>query len=568
MATILGIDLGTTNSSAAFFDGRDVVLVPNDRGSRTTPSVVSLAENGDVLVGESARNQALSHPERTISRAKRLMGSGASLPFGERRLRPEDAGAAILAALKRDAESYLNEDVLQAVVTVPAYFSESQRRATREAGARAGLEIKRLLNEPTSAAVAWAWSSNRSFGEDPLERRILVYDLGGGTFDATVLSMKGGDCTVLAACGDNELGGADFDALLFERAVAVFERDLGPGTLRDDPIARQLLSDSVERAKIELSTRESATIVLPFAGTARGAHLSWTVRRPEFEALIQERIDRTLVLVSQALSEASLEASSIDKLVLSGGSSRIPYVRSRLWETIGREPEGRVNPEEIVAFGAAVFAAAAYGGVEGSFGSLRVTDALSRSFGLEIDGDDFISIIPKNSPIPASRKRTFTTVADDQTSVEIHVLQGESRKASQNLSLGRFLLSGIRAGKKGEPRIEVEFSIDSDEILHVRARDVDTGAAHDVTIAAQGSEPNLARLRSLSSRAAALASAAGDDRSLQAELDELLAESERIARGLELPGGAAVHLQAKAKTTLISLEAIVAELEARRSSGG
>ena len=571
MATILGIDLGTTNSSCAFYDGRDVLLVPNDRGSRTTPSVVALAENGDILVGESARNQTLMHPDRTIVQAKRLMGSDARLPFGNRTLRPEAAAAEILSALKRSAEVYLNEDIREAVITVPAYFSEIQRRATRAAGIQAGFEVRRLLNEPTAAAVAWAWSNNRAFGEDEQEKKVLVYDLGGGTFDVTVLAMRGGDCRVVSACGDNELGGIDFDALLFERAVSVFEKDLGKGAIVSDPIARQQLIELVERAKIELSSRESTTLVLPFAGTGRGAHLSWTVRRDEFESLIAPKIDSTLALVRQALSEASLSIGEVDKLVLSGGSSRIPYVRSRLSQTLGRNAEGRVNPDEIVAYGAAVFAAFAYGDeADGAVGGLRVSDALSRSFGLEIDGNDFISVIPKNSPVPASRKRTFTTVIDDQPSVEIHVLQGESRKASENLSLGRFLLSGIRAGKKGEPRIEVEFSIDSDEILHVRARDVDTGARHDVTIAATSgfTEPNVERLRSLASRASALSAAAAADRSLQVELAEALSDAERLVRETEQRGGIQDTRRDALGAATISLEALLAELESRRSSGG
>lgn len=571
MATILGIDLGTTNSSCAFYDGRDVVLIPNDRGSRTTPSVVALADNGDILVGESARNQALIRPDRTIVQSKRVMGSETRLPFGTRSLRPEDAAAEILSALKRYAEAYLNEDIREAVITVPAYFSEAQRRATRAAGIQAGFEVRRLLNEPTAAAVAWAWSNNRTFGQDEREKKVLVYDLGGGTFDVTVLSMRGGDCRVISACGDNELGGIDFDALLFERAVSVFEKDLGDGAIKSDPIARQQLIDLVERAKIELSSRESTTLVLPFAGAGRGAHLSWTIRREEFENLIAAKIDSTLKLVSQALSEASLSVDGIDKLVFSGGSSRIPFVRKRLSEMLGRGAEGRVNPEEIVAYGAAVFASAAYGSpAEGSVDGLRVSDALSRSFGLEIDGNDFIAIIPKNSPVPVSRKRTFTTVTDDQPSVEIHVLQGESRRASENLSLGRFLLSGIRAGKKGEPRIEVEFSIDSDEILQVRARDVDTGARHDVTIAATNgfAEPNIERLRSLATRAAALASAAAADRSLQIELADAVSEAERIVRETESRGGIAGSSRDTVGAATVSLEAIVAELEARRSSGG
>jgi molecular chaperone DnaK len=387
---------------------------------------------------------------------------------------------------------------------------------------------------------------------------VLVYDLGGGTFDATVLSLKGGDCQVLAACGDNRLGGADFDELLRARAAAAFERDLGPGVFDRDPILRQQLSDLCERAKIELSFRESASIMLPFAGGGR-SHPALTVVRREFEDLIGPLIERTLDLVRRVLEEAAV--GGIDALVLSGGSSRIPLVRRLLSRTLGREPEGRVNPEEIVAFGAAVFAASANGSAE----NLRVQDALSRSFGLEIDNDEFITLIPKNAPVPVSRKRTFTTVADDQASVEIHVLQGESPRASLNLSLGRFLLAGIRAGKKGEPRIEVEFSVDPDEILHVRARDLDTLTSQEVTISAHPEGPSPAgieRLQALASRALSLSAAAAGDRAFEAEIAQVVAEVERLAESSTRAG------EAERTAALISLEAIVAELDARRTAGG
>ena len=592
-APILGIDLGTTNSSCAFFDGREVTLIPNDRGSRTTPSVVALSDGGEVLVGESARNQAVLNPDRTIRNAKRLIGTGRTFPFGNRSIGPEQALSYVLKRLKTDAEAYLGEEAREAVVTVPAYFSEPQRRATREAGRLAGFEIRRLLNEPTAAAIAWAWSSNRVFGEDETVRNVLVYDLGGGTFDATVLSMRGSDCRVLSAAGDNALGGADFDGLLLALAIDAFERELGPNSVRDDPMLLQQLSDSVERAKMELSVRESATVVLPFFGAARGVHPSWKIERAEFEGLIGSHIDRSIDLVRKALAEAGVAEGGVDHLVLSGGSSRIPLVRRRLKDLVGREAEGRVNPDEIVAFGAAVFAGTQKEGVSDGF---SVRDAVSRSFGVEIDGDDFVTLISKNTPIPVSRKRAFTTVADNQQSVEIHVLQGESIKASENLSLGRFLLSGIRGGKRGEPRIEVEFSIDPDEILHVRARDLDTGVSQAVTIASSpegASVISSERLRSLAARASSLSRYAAGDRSLEAELEAAIKEAEKTASfldagkvvrspslmagmdmaGMEMAdvganGGVPHGAPSVATTVAMSLEAIVAELEARRSVGG
>lgn len=564
MATVLGIDLGTTNSSCAFYDGRDVVLIPNDRGYRVTPSVVALTEDGTVLVGESARNQALVNPGRTVSRAKRLMGRGTRIPFGEGFASPEEIASFVLSRLKADAEAYLNEDVKEAVITVPAYFSEPQRRATREAGRLAGLEVKRLLNEPTAAAIAWAWSVNRSFGEDPTERTVLVYDLGGGTFDATVLSMRGNGCRVLSTCGDNELGGMDFDSDLYERSVAAFEQNFGLTDLGEDPVLRQQLWDLIEQAKVELSTRGSATIVLPFVGIARGGHPTWKIERSDFESLISARIEKTLSLVGKALAEAGLSLGDVDHLVLSGGSSRIPLVRRRLAEFLGREAEGRVNPEEIVATGAAVFSALGAGFSD----ALSVTDALSRSFGLEIDGDESVTLIPKNSPVPVSRRRMFTTIADDQSSVEIHILQGESRVASENLGLGRFLLSGIRAGKKGDPRIEVEFAVDSDEILHVRARDVDTGAEHSVTIAsASETAVGPRRLRSLAHRAEELRDFADGDRTLLAELEEALEHTLHLVAELEGPAGGE-ETQKGAAAAALTLQALVAELEARRDSKG
>jgi molecular chaperone DnaK len=403
---------------------------------------------------------------------------------------------------------------------------------------------------------------------------VLVYDLGGGTFDATVLAMRGSDCRVLAAAGDNALGGADFDTLLLDRAVEAFEKELGPRAVRKDPMLLQQLSDLVERAKMELSVRESATVVLPFAGVARGAHPSWKIDRAEFESLISPYIERSIILSRKALAEAGVGEREVDHLVLSGGSSRIPLVRRSLASIIGREAEGLVNPDEIVAFGAAVFAGIQKGGSD----DFTVRDAVSRSFGVEIDGNDFVTLITKNTPIPVSRSRAFTTVADDQRSVEIHVLQGESSHASENLSLGRFLLSGIRSGKRGEPRIEVEFSIDPDEILHVRARDLDTGVSQAVTIAASpegSSAVSAERLRSLAMRALSLSRYAAGDRALEAELETAIGDAEKMASSLERGGGGGIPLNAAATaeataaaTAAMSLEAIVAELEARQSAGG
>ncbi|OHE72048.1 MAG: hypothetical protein A2Z99_05870, partial [Treponema sp. GWB1_62_6] len=400
------------------------------------------------------------------------------------------------------------------------------------------------------------------------ERRVLVYDLGGGTFDATVLSMRGSECSVLAASGDNTLGGIDFDALLLKRAFDALESQLGPGSVGSDPVLGQQLSELVERAKMELSVRETASVTLPFVGAAKGDHPSWLVTRAEFEEMIAPLIDRTMEIVSRTIEEAG--GGGIDRLVLSGGSSRIPLVRRRLVALTGREAEARVNPEEIVSFGAAVFA-----GLSGTAAAdgFKVRDAVSRTFGVEIDGDDFVPLIAKNTPIPVSRVRAFTTVADEQSTVEIHVLQGESKKASENLSLGRFLLSGIREGKRGEPRIELEFSIDPDEILHVRAHDVDTGVAHAVVIASapDGERKTSAdRLVSLAARARDLAAAAAGDRSLESELRQTAEEAETVARETAGYAGAAVPdaLAKRAEAATWTLEVLVAELESRKPVGG
>ncbi len=548
---VVGIDLGTTNSSCALHDGREIVVVPNERGSRTTPSVVALAENGEILVGEAALNQALLNPDHAIRNAKRLLGPGKPVQWGGQPRRPEEILAHILRQLKHDAEAYLAETVREAVITVPAYFSESQRRSVREAGALAGLTVRRLLNEPTAAAVAWAWSVKRSFDANgAAERILLVYDLGGGTFDATILALRGGSCRVVAGVGDNALGGADFDQLLMREADAFFRAQVGPALA--DPLLRQQLFDLAVRAKIELSSRESALVRLPFFGMGDSPPPIWRIHRSRFNELIAPYVDRTTALVESLLAEAGLAPEMVDHLLFSGGSSRIPLVRERVQELLGKTAESRINPEEIVSYGAAVYAGLA----EGSLTGLDVLDAISRSFGIENDGDLFVPLIAKNTPIPITQTMVFTTVADDQPTVEIHVLQGESPRASENLSLGRFILNGIRPGEKGQPRIELEFSIDGDEILEVRARDLDTGAEQGVTIAASAEAPggvDAPRLRSLMEHARSLAAYAKGDIALEAELREAV---DGASRGLADPETAAA--------AALTLGTLIAELRARR----
>jgi molecular chaperone DnaK len=457
----------------------------------------------------------------------------------------------------------LSSDVSEAVITVPAYFSEAQRRATRSAGKLAGFTVRRLLNEPTAAAIAWAWAyTNNHKKGDGEAHTILVYDLGGGTFDATVLAMRGNDGRVISTAGDNLLGGTDFDELLLNEALVFFEGELGKDSIAGDPVLVQQLSDLVERAKIELSSRDSTTIVLPFAGLKGKAHPTWNISREYFEGLISPHIEKTMVLSQRALADGGLSIEAVDRLVLSGGSSRIPLVRRRLAEIFGREGEGRVNPEEIVAYGASVFAALS----TGAGGDFKVRDAVSRSFGLEIDGDVFIPLIPKNTAIPARKSRIFTTVADDQRTVEIHVLQGESKQVSENLSLGRFILSGIRSCKRGEPRINVEFSIDDDEILQVRARDLDSQLEQRVTIAMESEGLDRRHLRSLIDRLASLADVAQGDRTLEGELEETLGAAEKLLLNLEDDtDGSPDHRNGAAEMEL-TLRALIAEMEARTRS--
>lgn len=556
----IGIDLGTTNSSCAILDGDELVLIPNRRGNRTTPSVIALSDTGEVLVGESARNQVLSHTGRTIRSSKRLMGSDTAIPFGTSFLKPEEVAARILLELKNDAEDWLGTEIREAVITVPAWFSEPQRRATLKAASLAGLRVRRLLNEPTAAALAWAWSLKRRFDPGPGEKTVLVYDLGGGPFDVTVLSLTSQGCRVLASAGDGLLGGDDFDALIYEAVRKRLFETAGPAL--EDPVLDHQLRDSCEKAKRELSLAETASISLPFAGQGKIVHASTTLVRSEFEGWIQPLVDKSLALVKSCLESAKCEPRDIDFLVFSGGSSRIPLVRRLLVDLVGKEAAGRVNPDEIVAAGAAVFASLE----KASQAGFAIHDALSRSFGVEIDGAKALVVVPRNSTIPCSRQRVFTTVADYQDCVEIHVLQGDAPLAADNVSLGRFLLSGIRRAARGEPRIEVRFSIDADEILTVSAQDLDTGLEQRITIASSLASPTrLDKLRALSARADALRPWARGDRALERELEETLAAFYTFD---DLDASASSQSAgADLEQLRIALQALVAELETRKGQG-
>jgi len=470
---ILGIDLGTTNSAAAFLDGEEPRIIPNDRGNRITPSIVAFLGENEVLVGEAAKNQAVINIEKTVLSIKRHMGTDRTYTIDGITYRPEQVSARILQKLRYDAENYLGEPVDQAVITVPAYFSEKQRRATQEAGKLAGLKVRRIINEPTAAALAYAYEIERN-------SNILVYDLGGGTFDVTFLVKEGDRFEVKATCGDNTLGGVDFDDRLLDAVVKDFSEKSGMD-LGKDRIILQQLREQVEKAKIELSSRETAMVALPFAGGgSQPVHLSFTITRKFFEDLIRKDIERTVELSLKAVREAGAKPKNVQSLILAGGSSRIPLVRRLLAAEFDAEPEKKINPEEVVALGASVQASI----LSGEIGDIALKDITPFPLGLEIEGGRFFHIIEKNSPLPVQGSRVFTTVTDRQSSVEIHVLQGEAEKAPENTSLGRFLLSGIREGRRGEPRIKVDFTIDADGLLEVKAKDVDTGVHQQVTVTA------------------------------------------------------------------------------------
>ncbi|HTX71779.1 MAG TPA: Hsp70 family protein [Rectinemataceae bacterium] len=563
MRDAIGIDFGTTNSLCAWMDGDRPTLLNNRRGVRLTPSVVAVSAKGEVLVGESAKNQALVNPENTIGAIKGRLGAERLLQMGGRNWRAEELASMVLASLRQDAESVLGVEIRRAVITVPANFSERERRGVVEAGALAGLEVLRLVNEPTAAAVARAWSLSGMPAGPQKTSLVLVYDFGGGTFDVTLLEQEGSECRVLASRGDGHLGGADIDRELYVLAAADFLARYGTDVEADRFLAQQLVQ-AAEHSKIELSVREESVIGIPFAlsGGAEGGkivHPQRAITRAELERIAAPYVERSLGLTEAVLRDAGVSAGEIGSLVLSGGMSRMPMIRRLLGERLGLSPDGAVNPEEIVALGAAVWTSL----LEGS-ARIRVRDVVSRSYGIEIDGDGFVPLIAKNSPVPASKSRVFTTVSDRQDSVEIHILQGESASAAENLSLGRFLLSGIREARKGEPRIRVDFRIDESDLLRVSAVDLDSGAQQAISIADIGrgasSEPPeqlLGKIRVLVDRVSELRAGINLERSLDAELDEV------IARAGAAPSSA-IGGEAGLRLLKVELEALVGELLARR----
>lgn len=473
MGKVIGIDLGTTNSCVAVKEGDNVTVIPNPEGQRTTPSVVAFSKDGEILVGQLAKRQAIVNPDRTVISIKRSMGSDKTVAIDGKNYTPQQISAMILQKLKKDAEEYLGTSVTEAVITCPAYFTDAQRQATKDAGTIAGLNVLRIINEPTAACLAYGVNLEKN------DNKIMVYDLGGGTFDVSILDVGDGVFEVLSTAGDNRLGGDDWDNRIVEWLAAEFKKSDGIDLLRDK-MAAQRLREAAEKAKIELSSMQETTISLPFiTADANGPkHLEQKLTRAKFEDLTSDLLERTKTPVRTALKDAGLQPSEIHKILLVGGSTRMPMVQTLVKELMGKEPTKGINPDECVAMGAAIQGAILSGEQQG----IVLVDVTPLSLGLETLGGVFTKIIDKNTAIPVSKSQVFTTAADNQPQVEIHVLQGERAMASDNVSLGRFFLDGIKPAPRGVPQIEVTFDIDANGIVNVTAKDKATGKAQNITI--------------------------------------------------------------------------------------
>ncbi len=473
MAKVIGIDLGTTNSCVAVMEGGEPVVIPNAEGSRTTPSVVAFQKDGTRVVGQVAKNQAVANPDKTVISIKRHMGSDYKVKIDDKSYSPQEISAMILSKLKADAEAYLGSKVTDAVITCPAYFTDSQRQATKDAGKIAGLNVLRIINEPTAAALSYGLDKEKE------NSKVMIYDLGGGTFDVSILEISDGVFEVLATNGNNMLGGDDFDKKLMDYMAEEFKKAHGVD-LTKDKMAMQRLKEAAEKAKIELSGTMSTTVSLPFISMtdAGPVHLDMEITRQKFEALIADLVDKTAEPMRLAMKDAGLSYNDIDKVILVGGSTRVPCVVQKVKQITGKEPFKGINPDECVAIGAAI-----QGGVlTGEVKDVLLLDVMSLSLGIETLGGVFTRIIDRNTTIPVKKSQVFSTAADNQTSVEIHILQGEREFCKDNKTMGRFMLTGIAPAPRGIPQIEVTFDVDANGIVHVEAKDLATGKSTDITI--------------------------------------------------------------------------------------
>ena len=474
MGKIIGIDLGTTNSCMAVMEGGEPVVIPNAEGMRTTPSVVAFAKDGERLVGEIAKRQAVANPEHTVISIKREMGSDHRVKIDGKEYTPQEISAMILTKLKNDAEKYLGEKVTEAVITVPAYFTDSQRQATKDAGKIAGLDVKRIINEPTAAALAYGIDKDEN-----KQQKVLIFDLGGGTFDVSVLELGDGVFEVLATSGNNRLGGDDFDKRIMDWIVSEFKAKEGVD-LSSDKMAMQRIKEAAEKAKIDLSGVTKAKISLPFITMANGTpkHLDMDLTRAKFDSLTEDLVEKTMTPTKQALKDAGLSVNDIAKVIMVGGSTRIPAVYEAVKKFIGKDPYKGINPDECVAIGAAIQA----GVLAGEVKDMLLLDVTPLSLGIETLGGVFTKLIDRNTTIPAKKSQVFSTAADNQTQVDIHILQGEREFAKDNKTLGRFELTGIPPAPRGVPQIEVTFDVDANGIVHVTAKDLGTQKSTDITI--------------------------------------------------------------------------------------
>ena len=474
MAKIIGIDLGTTNSCVSVMEGGEAVVIPNAEGNRTTPSIVAFSKEGERMVGQVAKRQAITNPDRTVISIKREMGTNHKVSIDGKSYTPQEISAMILQKLKADAEAYLGSTVTEAVITVPAYFTDAQRQATKDAGRIAGLDVKRIINEPTAAALAYGIDKES-------DQKIMVYDLGGGTFDVSILEIGDGVIEVLATAGNNRLGGDDFDKCVMDWIIAEFKKSEGVD-LSSDKVAMQRLKEAAEKAKVELSGVASTDIHLPYitADATGPKHLELTLARAKFNELTAHLVEATMGPVRQALSDSGLKASDLEKILLVGGSTRVPAVQEAVKKITGKEPFKGINPDECVAVGAAIQGGVLVGDVKG----LLLLDVTPLSLGIETMGGVNTKLIERNTTIPAKKSQIFTTAADNQTSVEVHVLQGEREMAQYNKTLGRFNLDGIAPARRGVPQIEVTFDIDANGIVNVSAKDLGTGKEQHITITA------------------------------------------------------------------------------------